>query len=93
MNVFFVWMVKKVEENERFELRFPLKRDILVERWRALVALWQEVEAYAADVLGRLERGGVIHLVALYLELQQAEVRQAYLVAPAQVAADDLRQA
>ena len=66
------------------------KLHVLIELGLAFVALWQEVEAEAADVLTGIEVGRAVHLGALYLEFHQSPTGQPHIVALAQVAADNL---
>lgn len=64
--------------------------DVLVEFRLALLALGQEVEADALDVLVGLEGFWAFHLLALNLQLQQSEVMKAHFVTLAEMTVDDL---
>ena len=59
--------------------------DAFVEQLVTVVALWQQVDAEVADVLAHVEVLRMVHLVALYLQLQHADAVQAHAVAVLEV--------
>lgn len=63
--------------------------DAFVEGLTAFVALGEEVEAHAANMLLGAEGLGIVHLLALNLEFHHAPVREAHFVAFAQMAVDN----
>ena len=83
---------KKVTKKVCLPFRLLLEGDAVVEGLDAFLALRQEVEADATDVLLGTERLGVIDLVALNLEFHHTPVWETNAVAIAQVAVDNLGQ-
>ena len=64
----------------------------VVEILNAVCALGDDVETDTADVLLGLEVSGGVHLVALDLQFQHADIVETYFVAVTKVALDYLRE-
>ena len=78
---------------QNISLLLLLELKALIELRLAVLAFGQEVEAYATDVLLRSKVFGTFHLVALNFEFHQSPGVEPHLVAIAQMACDDGRQA